>query len=166
MDDISKDKEIDPGRLDVECVQLADRTYHWAKASIEADVVEEHAKFRLGVVEARLDLDCRTNPTRFGLDKVTEGGIKNAVQVHPERIQAYEEWLEARRQSKLLDVAVRAMMDKKHMIQGLITLHGQQYFAGPSVPRDLLSEWKEHIERTEGKVNEMQKARTRKRKAE
>ena len=61
-------------------------------------------------------------------------------------------------------VAVKAMDDKKRMLQGLITLHGQQYFAGPDVPRDLLASWMESQEGSEKKVNKLQQTRTRTRK--
>jgi hypothetical protein len=159
-----KDKAIDPNQLDVECVQLAERAYHWARASVEADIGEDRAKFKLAMVESKLETECRMSPTSFGLTKLTDASVKSAVRIHPELVQAYDVWLEARKRSKLLMAAVRAMTDKKHMLQGLITLHGQQYFAGPSVPRDLIADWREHLEKTEQQVNELQRQRTRRRK--
>ena len=33
---------------------------------------------------------------------------------------------------------------QKTALENLVKLHGQQYFAGPSVPRDLSKEWERH----------------------
>jgi len=35
------------------------------------------------------------------------------------------------------------MEQRKRMLELLVTLHGQEYFAGPSVPRNLIDAWKE-----------------------
>jgi len=158
-----EDKEIDPSQLDVECVRLGERTYKWAQAAIEAEKVEEEAKFKMGLAEARLEIECRKNPENFGLTRVTDASVKAAVLSHPDVSAAFKKWLDAKRNHKLLQAAVRVMDTKKRMLQGLITLHGQQYFAGPSVPRDLVAEWLESQKQGSDKVNELQRKRTRRR---
>lgn len=162
-DQFRKDKAIDVNQLDLECARHADRAHFWAEASIEADFQEDHAKFRMQMVESKLEQECRSNPINFGLTKVTDNSVKSAIRIHPDLVQAFDIWADARRQAKLLRAAVSAMVDKKHMLQGLISLHGQQYFAGPSVPRDILSAWREKQEETEQQVNKLQRQRTRRR---
>ena len=164
LNQFRNDKEIDPTQLDVECVRQADRTFHWAQASILASAEEDRAKLDLEILESKLEMDCRDNPLDYGLVRITEGGIKAAIRIHDKRVAAFKHWIEAKRQSRILTAAVSAMETKKRMLQGLITLHGQQYFAGPSVPRDLIAEWKEHQEKVGQNVNARQRARTRKRK--
>lgn len=155
------DREIDPHQLDVECIRQAERTYHWAQASVEASAAEDRAKFQFELVQGRLEMEARQHPERFGLTKITDPGIKAAVRIHKSLIAAYDDWIEAKKQSRLLNAAVNAMEVKKRMLQGLISLHGQQYFAGPDVPRDLVGEWKDHQDRTEQSVNKRQRKRTR-----
>lgn len=156
-----KDKEIDPSQLEVECIRHADRTHFYGELLVEAEIEEERAKFKMGLTEARLEAQCRQKPHEFSLAKITDSSVRAAVKIHPDMITAYDQWVEARRKAKLLAKAVKAMDDKKRMLQGLITLHGQQYFAGPSVPRDILAAWKEHREGVEGTVNTLQKKKTR-----
>lgn len=158
-----KDKEIDPNRLDLECVLQPDRFYRWAEASVEASTEVDRAKLHMDVVKAKLEMECRHKPTDFGLAKATEAGIDAAVKCHPKYLEANEEFIEARRESKLLDAAVNSMEQKKRMLEVLITLHGQQYFAGPSVPRDLVTDWKEQQDKLSSTINDQQRARTRKR---
>lgn len=157
------DKEIDPSRLDLECTLQTDKFFRWAQAAVEANAEVDRAKLNLDVVKTKLELECRKNPEHFGLAKATEAAVDAAVKCHEDYQNAVEDFHEARREAKLLDVAVNTMEQKKRMLESLITLHGQQYFAGPSVPRDLISDWKEHQEQLETNINEQQKARTRKR---
>lgn len=163
INEFQRDKEIDPGRLDVECVKQADLFFKWAQAAVDASFDVDRAKLHLDVVKAKLDLECRKDPASFGLAKSTESAVDAAVKTHDDYKEAYEEFIEARKNSKLLDAAVTTMEQKKRMLEVLITLHGQQYFAGPSVPRDLVADWKEHQERVGSDVNDQQRSRTRKR---
>ena len=163
VNEFQRDKTIDPERLDVECIRQPERFFYWAQQAVEASVEVERARLRADVTEARLEIECRQKPEEFGIAKPTESAIKAAVKIHPKYRKAYKKYLKARENAKLLDAAVTAMEQKKRMLESLITLHGQQYFAGPSVPRDLVAEWKEHQQRIETSVNERQKARTRRR---
>lgn len=158
-----KDQKIDPNQLDVECIRQAERTYHWAQASIKASAKEDRAKFLMELMDARLGLECRQHPERFGLTKITDPGVKAAVRLHSDMGKAFQTWIDAKKDSRLLNAAVAAMETKKRMLLGLISLHGQQYFAGPNVPRDIVAAWQEHQEKTEQKVNRLQRKRTRRR---
>ena len=158
-----KDKNIDPGRLDIECIRQPDRFFFWAQAAVVASTELDRAKLHLDLLKVQLELECRQNPTDFGVVKPTEAAIDAAVKCHPKYQAANEAYNKAKSDSKLLDAAVATMEQKKRMLENLITLHGQQYFAGPSVPRDLVSEWKEHQEKLETNINEQQKSLTRRR---
>ncbi|NIS11209.1 MAG: hypothetical protein GWN97_04570 [Thermoplasmata archaeon] len=159
--EFQRDKEIDPNQLDVECVRFADRFFHWAELAVEAGHLLDRAKLKLEVTKARLEMKCRRKPADFGLEKATEKGIEAAVLAHEEYYDAYKGWLAARREAKLLDKAVDSIDAKKRMLDNLIRLHGQQYFAGPSVPRDLGATWKEYRDQLSINVNEKQKSKAR-----
>lgn len=163
VNDFAKDKEIDLLQLDIECARQADRFFHWSQQAVEASFESEQMKFRLDVLQAKLEMECRQSPEDFGLVKPTEAGISAAVKCSEKYQKFQDEYLEARKTKNLLDAAVAAMEQKKRMLESLITLHGQQYFAGPSVPRDILSAWKEYQEGTEKTVTNQQKERIRKR---
>jgi len=163
INEFQRDKDIDPNQLDLECIKQSDRFFHWCKLAVEAGYVVDRAKLRLDVTKARLEIACRQRPADFGLEKSTERGVEASVLSHDEYTVAYKTWLEAKRDCKLLDAAVASMDSKRKMLDNLIRLHGQQYFAGPNVPRNLVNEWKEYQDRLTSNVNTQQRARTRRR---
>jgi len=159
----AQDRKIDPTQLDIEAVIQADKFFHWAQQAVDARREMDGMKLQLDTTEALLSLDCRKDPEKFGLGKVTEASITAAVKVTPTYKDVYGAYLDSRRESMLLDRAVEAMEQRKRMIEILVTLHGQQYFAGPSVPRDLMTAWREHEEATSESVNQKQRASLRRR---
>ena len=164
MNEFEQDKRIDPGQLDVEAVQQAELYYKWSSKAVEAQSEMDKAELRVDLLEAELDLKCRERPEDFGLAKITEKGVETAVKRHGAYIDARKELLEAKRAFKMLEKAEKAMEQKKRMIEVLITLHGQQYFAGPSVPRNLVEAWNEAQASRSERVNKRQGAGVHKRK--
>jgi len=162
-DRFAQDKSIDPSRLDLECVTQTDKFFYWAQLAMIANAAVDKAKLHLEVVKAHLDVECRRDPTEFGIAKPTEAAVDAAVRCHSKYQQAYARYLDAKEEARLLDIAVATMEQKKRMLEHLITLHGQQYFAGPSVPRDLVSEWCDMQKHLSTDVNQQQKSITRKR---
>jgi len=163
MSEFESDKVIDPSRLDYECVRQPEVFFKYAQKAIKAAENADKAKLRMDVIKGTLEIDCRQHPDKYGLVKSTDNGVNSAVTIHPKYQKALSEYLEARRELKLMDAAVNAMEQKKRMLEVLVTLHGQQYFAGASVPRDLVSDYYEARGRVSEEVTTLQKQRTRKR---
>lgn len=155
--------EINPAQLDLEAALQADRFFDWAELSADTRAAAESADFGYDEVRSRIALKCRANPGEFGLEKATESAIEAVVDTHPAVRAAFDNLTDARRESARAANAANAMEQRKRMIEVLITLHGQQYFAGPSVPRDLVSAYKEHQERNGRAVNDKMGAAARKR---
>ncbi len=159
-DELASDREIDPSQLDVECIRQADTFYKWAERYIKADATADEMKSELSALEARLQIDARNNPDAFGILNVTEAAIKAAVLSSNKYVQATKQYQAAIRKASLLGEAVKAMNMKKTMLDLLVTLHGQEYFAGPSVPRDIIAAWEQHNGRKyKGKRGEKSNAR-------
>jgi hypothetical protein len=172
-----EDIHIDPEQLDVECVRQADDFIKWAERAVKAKrhlddmkVVLEGMKFELKVVEADLSLEVRANPSIHGLEeRVTEKAVESVVQTHKRMRKAHNDMLDAQREvakaaegAGLLGAAVDAMEQRKRMLEVLITLHGQSYFAGPSVPRNLPKLYQRDLEMSQ-RVNVKLKSHARKR---
>jgi hypothetical protein len=165
--EFEKDLHIDSEQLDVECLKQSEIFFKWAQRSIEAKGMVDQAKLSLEVIEAQLQMEARKKPHRFGLpEKVTEAGIQAAVQLNSRYQEAHSLYLKMRDDSTMLDKAVAAMEMKKRMLEQLIVLHGQQYFAGPREPRDLGKAWALHRRNSEKRVVEKQKKFARKRGSE
>ena len=155
------DLEIDVTALDLAAATQAEKFFKWAEQAAEAKKEMDMSKFRLDVLYAQLQTRARTDPESFGIQKVTEAAIDTAVKVSASYREAYEKWLEAKAESIIMDEAVEAFQHKKRMIELLVTLHGQQYFAGPSVPRNLVEAWEKMKNKRGAKVIEQTKLRKR-----
>lgn len=159
----NQDQKIDPSKLDLAAATQAETFFYWAEQAAQARSKQDRAKLKIELVEARLSLDCRDNPLSFGLTKVTEASVIAAIKGHDDYLQAVVDYQTAREESLLLDVAVQAMEQRKRMIEVLVTLHGQQYFAGPSVPHDLVTAWMDYQQRGLNRVEDLQRERARRR---
>lgn len=146
--DYEKDISIDDSALDVEWLQQASLTIKYCQIEAQARKAVDDAKARLDVVQAELDLDIRSNPEKHGLTKVTESAIKNAILLTQEYKDAQEELHQAQYEMNMAQGATRAIYAKKDALENLVRLHGQQYFAGPSIPRDLSKEWEKKSQQT------------------
>ncbi len=158
------DREIDPEQLDVEIVKQPDIFLYWSEKYVIARSRRDRAEMQLELTRAKLDGECREQPELFGLKKVTEGAVKAAIECHQDTQDALDDVIDAKEEVNLLDKIVTALDQKKRMLELLVTLHGQTYFAGPSVPRNLGEQWKKYKDGVENSVKEAQKSRARIRK--
>jgi len=166
MNDFEKDLEIDPMNLDVEAIRQPELYYNYSKLTKEAKTKYDMMKFKLNVVESELAQKARLKPRAFGLNKVTEASVSEAVRLHPRYRTAYKKMVEAKNEADLMYHAQEAMSQKKRMIELLVKLHGQEYFSGPSVPHSPKELWKKVKQKREKETHDemVKKARTRKRK--
>ncbi len=164
--EFERDLEIDPNELDVQAGMQGELFFKWADLSIEAQEEQDRAKLSLETIEADLYQKAKLDPDSFGITKATDAATAQAVKLQPKYLEASERLIIAKGDAARLRAAVGAMEQKKRMIEVLVTLHGQQYFAGPSVPRNLAEAWKEVRENREQSVNKRQKKKIRIRKRE
>lgn len=175
--DINMDRQIDPDALDVEWLE------HASKFSVYSTNLDEKAKVRnelkteaeyqkevLDKVRAELDLEIRANPFKFGLEKVTENSIASTI-VSNERYQEANEELyrikkelnEAQHELNEAHTMVNTMIAKRTAMQELGSLLRLDYFATPSEPRDLQSEFEKRRAHQE-EIKAMAKEKIRKRR--
>ena len=143
-----KDVSIDDSALDVEWLEQASLTFKYCQLEADARKALDEAKSQLDIVEAELDKEIRNNPEAFDLPKITESAIKSAILVNENYINAKDEYSQAQYELNMAQAAVRSIYAKKDALENLVRLHGQQYFAGPSVPRDLSKEWESKQKQT------------------
>ncbi len=141
--DFQNDVRIDESALDVEWLQQAELMGKYCRHSAHAKAVMDKAKENLEVVEAEMDRDVREFPENYGISKITETVVKNAVLTTTQRAEASKEYIDAKYEYDMAVAAVRAVDQKKTALENLVKLHGMSYFAGPSVPRDLSKEWEQ-----------------------
>ena len=144
-----KDIKIDPDSLDIEWLEQASLMLKYTRYQAGLQLDEDEAKENLEFITAELDKEIRTNPEKFGIEKITEGVVRNTILLKDEYKEANKEYLTARFENNVGKGAVRSVDGRKTALENLVKLHGQQYFAGPKVPRDLSWEVKERQKRSD-----------------
>lgn len=133
-----KDIEIDETSLDIEWLEQPKLFMQYSRHLADMRRRTDEMKQTLDVVKAEIDRDVREDPERFQITgKVTEGAITSAVLTNEAYKAAYQAFLDAKYEMDMAQSAVRAFEQRKDALENLVRLHGQQYFAGPQLPRDL-----------------------------
>ena len=137
--DYEKDIRIDETALDVEWLEQAGLMIKYTRHAAQARMELDQSKQALDIVKAEIDKDIRELPEDYGLTKVTDNAVAATIITQEEYKEAFQEYLDAKYEADMAQGAVQAFQQRKDALQELVRLHGQSYFAGPSIPRDL--EW-------------------------
>ena len=108
---------------------------HWADCMRTHQQAEENVK----LVRSELIKQASENPDKY-LDGVKATGpvLEAYYRNHKKHIKAKEELVIAQYELNIAEIAKKEISTtRKAALQNLVELHGQHYFAGPSVPRDL-----------------------------
>lgn len=144
-----KDIKIDETALDVEWLEQPRLMLKYTKHQALMEKEMLNAKEDVELCRAELDKKIRSNPQEFGVEKITETVVNNLIISNADYKETYREYLEMKYEYEVAKGAVHAFRDRKEALENLVRLHGQQYFAGPSVPRDLSKEWEQKQKQTE-----------------
>jgi hypothetical protein len=140
--DYEKDIHIDEQSLDVEWLEQPSLMMKYARISANARMELDRAKEELEFTRATLDKEIRSDPDKYGIDKVTEAVVLATIMIHKDYKEANNALINAKFESDIASSAIRAIDARKDALENLVRLHGMQYFAGPSIPRDITSERK------------------------
>ena len=165
--DYLKNVQIDESALDVEWLQQASLTLQYGKNRAFTKKILEKKKERLALCSAELTQAIHKNPAQFQIEKVTVAAVNAAILQDEEYQDANNQVIEATYDYDIAGAADNAIQGKKSALENLVKLHGQSYFAGPSIPRDLSEEWvaKEKAKKTNEAVADAMPKRTRRPKA-
>lgn len=147
--DYEKDIKIDEDALDVEWLGQASLLIRYARNAAQARMDLDKAKEALDVVKAELDAAIRKEPDKYKIEKITEAVVGNTIILQPKYKETNERYLKAKYEADIAQGAVNAVNQRKDALENLVRLYGQQYFAGPKMPRDLHAE----VQARQSKVN-------------
>lgn len=156
--DFEKNIRIDEDALDLEWLDQPKHFIQIAKEAADAQFELDQAKARYDVLCAELDMKIRNNPAAFKIEKITEGAVAAALRLTDEHKDALLELNEAKRDASILQGAVKAFEQRKVALENMVRLHGQSYFAGPKIPRNLSDE-RQAKEAKAARINEKIKGR-------
>lgn len=136
------DVDIDEDALDVCWLEHPRLMMKYSRKAAEAHRTMDLAKEKLDLVYAQLDQAVRSNPKAYDItaEKPTEGAIKAAILTHVDYQIVSTAYIDSKFENAVAAKAVEAFEHRKSALENLVRLHGQQYFAGPSVPRNLHEE--------------------------
>lgn len=140
--DYEKDMYTDETALDVEWLHQANlaRKYgkHVAELRKQVNKLEEKKK----TIRAELIQYANRNPIEAcGKEKPNAADIESYYRSQNEYKQVVNDLLDAQYELEYAEVAKNEIaFTRKATLENLVKLHGQQYFAGPSIPRDLSQE--------------------------
>ena len=149
------DLRIDEDALDVEWLDQPNLMQKYVRISAQADKRVDVAKEALEYCQAELEMQIRADPESFGVEKITDKSVSAAILIQEEYQEKQKELIEAKFEAKVANGAVKSMDQRKVALENLVKLHGQSYFAGPKVPRDLSDEWqkREKQKRVDTKIS-------------
>lgn len=127
--------EIDLLHLERELAEQPTQVEFWATEAANAQLEMDRAKDALAVCEADLALAMRSDPSKFGIAKLTEDAIKANVAASPVRETAAEAYYRARHTYAIAQGAVNALEHRKRALSNLVDLYLGQYFSNPKPNR-------------------------------
>ena len=143
-----EDVRIDEQALELEWLSQAQLFMKYARHAANMRKEVDLAKENLEVTKAEVDKEIRQNPEKFKIEKVTDASVTANVLTYPDYKEANQNYINAKYELDMAQAAVSAMNQRKDALENLVKLHGQQYFAGPKVPRDIKWEREEKEKRT------------------
>lgn len=143
-----EDLALDASMIDVDCLNQPEMVMKYARIAADAELELDNLKERLELIKAELDNEIRTNPEKFGISKITETVVTNTVLMQTRYKKATADYLQAKHEARIVKGATEAVNHRKTMLENLVKLHGQSYFAGPSIPHDLSNEWRKKQEQS------------------
>lgn len=146
--------EIDENELDREWVDQPRRYFRAAKMAADARRDMDMEKNRLELVVAELDLEIRTSPTDFGIEKVTEAAVGTAIKRHSTYQDQVVSLNRARHRLEVVQGWVQALDHRKTALSKLVDLFLANYFSKPTAPEG-------HREEMEGMEKKLIRQRAR-----
>lgn len=140
---------IDINALDEEWLHQPQLFMKYAELAAEAEAEAKKAHEKIKIIRSQLIKLAQSDPEKhISGGKATDKNVEAFYRDHEDHKKAKEEFIEAEYRRDLFTSAKSAFYQRKSSLENLVILHGQQYFAGPSVPREHGQAMKEKVEET------------------
>jgi len=133
--DYEEEAKIDIHSLEDEWIHQPGLFIKYADAAADARLAMDQAKTGLETMIATIALEARNNPDKFGIGKVTEGTISEAVDCHPKVIKAKQDYHQATHDHVQLQGHVRGFDQRKSALENLVKLIAMGYHSTPNSER-------------------------------
>lgn len=125
--------DIDPNNLVQHFREQPKLVMDWGLKLADAKEANDRAKADLELTQAEATQEITENPALYGIAKTTADQIKSAVARHDDVLVAAKRLHRTKHEVDVYQAVMVALEHRKRTIEGLIELHGQQYYSVPSV---------------------------------
>ena len=133
MSDYAEDLKINKFDLETEWLNQPSLYFHYSKLAIDAKLEVDQAKEDLEFTKADLNLNIRSNPGNYNVEKVTNESVAAAMVCDVEYETRVREYNEARHAYETINAAVRAMEQRKSALENLVRLQLSGIHSTPKV---------------------------------
>lgn len=126
----------DINRLDEEWVVQPALYHTWAVKLAKARRNLDRAEAELKLTKATVGKDIRKDPDSYGVDKVTETSVADAVLISKKVQEIQNRVIEYQFRVNVLLAMVTALDHRKRALEDLVTLQGRDYFSTPSADKN------------------------------
>lgn len=147
--DIDRDEQINLLQLEIDWQDQPKTFRKYADALVAANTQLRQAEAKRDATEARLYIDIKSNPKKYfeGVEKATDKAVQSMVITQPAYIKDAEVCNAMMERVESLKVMVETMRQRKDALENEVRLHGQNYFATPSVAYGVAKEARKSIDR-------------------
>lgn len=145
--DFKKEIFIDKNSLDDELVRQPQLYCDWAEQEAEAQYNRDKNKEKLDLIKAELDGEIRKNPSKYGIEKITESAISNAIIQDKKYQEANNIYLQSVQDARILGVAKTSFDMRNSSLKGLVSLFISGYWASNPKENSTTKDFKEAAER-------------------
>jgi len=141
--DYEKDMQIDPDALDIEWLEQASLALKYGKHACDLRAEVKRLEEKVKTVRSELIRKANNDPEGCcNKAKPNAADIEAYYRSHDDYKSIVAMAQEAEYELEFAELAKNEICyTRKAALENLVTLHGQQYFAGPKVPRDISKEW-------------------------
>lgn len=154
--DYTEAMRIDETSLDVEWLRQTELAIEFGQKYLNAQKVYDLEKEEMQLYTESLKLEISKNPHKFFIQgtKPTVQMIDAACTSDKKCQEMNEKLSKLRHEMEMAKLIFNQIANtKKAALENLVKLHGQMYFAGPSVPRDLSEQRKMSEQKKDREVN-------------
>jgi hypothetical protein len=133
LEELKPELVIDSNNLEEECRQQPEKYEAIGQIATRAKSLARQAKDTLDFTEANIRAKVRSNPEEHKLGKVTADAVNDVVTIHPDMVQAKQDYIEVSQIADGFNILVQSMDQRKAMIRDLVSLFIHKYYANSTL---------------------------------
>jgi len=151
---IKEDAAIDPAQLDVCWLEQPNLVAKYGKALARAEMEAKQTAEDVKSIRSDIIIAISADPSPLGDGvKPTAPVVEAYYRQDADYRRAKARMIKAEATAERLRQCINALYNRRTALENLVRLHGQEWFAGPRAPRDLVAEWEQNTKHRRASTN-------------